>query len=72
MLWILLIVAVFIKLTPSFKLLELQLTVYKTKRKRLGYNLRVFPIVKYGKSETTLILQPTNVAFLQCAQSPEL
>lgn len=64
MLWILLIIEVFIKLTPSFKLLELQMTVYKTKKTTFGYNM-VFPIVKYGKSETIFILQPTNLAFLQ-------
>lgn len=64
MLWILLIIGVFIKLTPSFKLLEFQLTVYKTKRIFGGYDM-VSPIVKYGQSETIFILQPIILAFLQ-------
>lgn len=70
MLWILLIVGVFIKLTPSFKLLEFQLTVYKTKRIFWGYDM-VSPILKYRQSEATFILQPIILAFLPWAQSTD-
>ena len=46
----------FIKLTPSFKLIEIQMMTYKFFLK-LGYFNMVYPIVKYGKSETIFILK---------------
>lgn len=55
--------SVFIKLTPSFKFLELQLKVHKTKRIFL-VAIWVFLGVKYGKYEIILILLPTDVVFL--------